>query len=54
MLLAISGFGLSKLVFEFVPIQYFSVTWIDEMLYKKYNLSNEGIEFIDSMIKPYR
>jgi hypothetical protein len=54
MLLAISGFGLSKLVFEFVPIQDFSVTWTDEMLYKKYNLSDEEIEFIDSMIKPYR
>jgi site-specific DNA-methyltransferase (adenine-specific) len=54
MMLDISGFGLSKMAFEFVPIQDFSVAWSDEMLYKKYNFSDEEMEFIDSMIKPYR
>ena len=52
MLLCITGFGLSKLVFQFVPIQDFSKPWTDEMLYEKYSLSQEEIDFIESMIKP--
>lgn len=39
-------------VYQFVPIQDFSKSWIDEELYAKYNLSEEEIEFIESMIKP--
>lgn len=39
-------------VYEFVPIQDFSVAWTDEMLYSKYGLSDEEVEFIESMIKP--
>lgn len=39
-------------VYGFVPMQDFSRSWTDEDLYKKYNLSKEEIEFIDSMIKP--
>lgn len=52
MLLCISGFGLSKLVFQFVPMQDFSKPWSDEELYKKYGLSEDEILFIESMIKP--
>ena len=52
MLLCISGFGLSKLVFPFVPMQDFSKAWTDEELYEKYNLSESEINFIESMIKP--
>ena len=52
MLQSMSGFGLSKLVFNFVPIQDFSKPWTDQELYEKYNLSDEEIEFIESMIKP--
>lgn len=52
MLLCVSGFGLSKIVFQFVPLQDFSKEWTDEELYKKYNLSDEEACFIDSMIKP--
>lgn len=52
MLLCISGFGLSKIVFPFVPMQDFSKPWTDEELYAKYNLSQEEIDFIESMIKP--
>ena len=52
MLLCVSGFGLSKIVFQFVPMQDFSKEWTDEELYKKYNLSDEEACFIDSMIKP--
>ncbi len=39
-------------VYEFVPMQDFSKPWTDELLYEKYGLTSEEIEFIDSMIKP--
>ena len=39
-------------VYEFVPLQDFSKPWTDEELYKKYNLTQEEIDFIESMIKP--
>ena len=39
-------------VYQFVPMQDFSKPWTDEELYKKYNLSDEEIKFIESMIKP--
>lgn len=39
-------------IYNFVPIQDFSKPWTDEELYKKYNLSNDEIEFIESMIRP--
>ncbi len=38
--------------FQFVPLQDFSHPWTDEMLYKKYGLSDEEIAFIESMIRP--
>ena len=38
--------------FLFVPLQDFSKPWTDEELYKKYNLTDEEIQFIESMIKP--
>lgn len=39
-------------VYQFIPMQDFSKPWTDEELYKKYNLSQEEIDFIESMIKP--
>ncbi|MBQ4133694.1 MAG: Eco57I restriction-modification methylase domain-containing protein [Desulfovibrionaceae bacterium] len=42
----------TKLVYEFVPEQDFSKPWTDAELYAKYNLSQEEIDFIESMIKP--
>ena len=39
-------------VFRFVPLQDFTKPWTDEELYKKYNLTDEEIAFIESMIKP--
>ena len=39
-------------VFRFVPLQDFSKPWTDEELYKKYNLTEDEIAFIESMIKP--
>lgn len=43
---------ITKSSFGFVPIQDFKITWTDEMLYKKYDLTSEEIEFIESLIKP--
>ena len=41
-----------KEVYQFVPLQDFSHPWTDEMLYKKYGLTQEEIAFIKSMIRP--
>jgi len=38
--------------YSFVPIQDFDEPWTDEKLYKKYKLTNEEIEFIESMVRP--
>ena len=43
---------LSAEKFQFVPLQDFSHPWTDEMLYKKYGLTDEEIAFIESMIRP--
>ena len=42
----------TKSVYKLVPIQDFSKTWTDEELYKKYNLTQDEIDYIESMIKP--
>ena len=39
-------------VYEFVPVQDFSKPWTDEELYAKYGLTQEEIDFIESMIRP--
>ncbi|MBP7846146.1 MAG: Eco57I restriction-modification methylase domain-containing protein [Candidatus Pacebacteria bacterium] len=39
-------------VYQLVPLQDFSESWTDEKLYKKYKLTKEEIEFIESMIRP--
>lgn len=42
----------SSSVYSFVPLQDFSKPWTDADLYAKYNLTQEEIDFIESMIKP--
>ena len=39
-------------VYQFVPLQDFSHPWTDEMLYKKYGLTEDEIAFVESMIRP--
>ena len=39
-------------VYSFVPMQDFSKPWTDAELYKKYTLTKDEIDFIESMIKP--
>lgn len=41
-----------KKVYSLVPILDFNESWTDEKLAKRYNLSDEDIAFIDSMIRP--
>lgn len=49
---AAASINLSKATYYFVPIQDFSHPWTDEMLYKKYGLTEDEIAFIESMIRP--
>lgn len=42
----------TRTVYTLVPQQDFSKPWTDEELYAKYNITNEEIEFIESMIRP--
>ncbi len=43
---------LSPEKFQFVPLQDFSQPWTDEKLYAKYNLTQDEINYIESLIKP--
>jgi len=52
MLQMLSTQDISAEKFRFVPIQDFTKSWTDEELYKKYNLTDDEIKFIESMIKP--
>lgn len=51
MLLSMSGFGLSKQVLGFVPLQDFSKAWTDKALYEKYSITDDEVELIESMIR---
>ena len=61
MLITMGGFGLSKNTLIFVPLQNFSeksdIDWsqpipnIDQQLYKKYKLTQEEINFIETNVK---
>ena len=52
LLIASAGQHITRATFQFVPLQDFSKPWTDEELYKKYGLTDEEIQFIDSMIRP--
>lgn len=52
LLQALSSIHITKDKFCFIPVLDFTKAWTDEELYAKYNLSDEEIEFIESMIKP--
>lgn len=41
----------AKNVYRYVPLQDFSRPWTDEELYKKYNLTDKEIKFIDKVVK---
>ena len=52
LLQAAASINLSKSTYIFVPLQDFSHPWTDEMLYKKYGLTDDEVAFIESMIRP--
>lgn len=42
----------SQKVYQLVPTQDFTQSWTDEKLYQKYGLTQEEIDFIESMVRP--
>ena len=50
--LAKSSQHVTSKTFCFVPLQDFSKPWTDAELYQKYHLTQEEIDYIESMIKP--
>ena len=44
--------NISKESFSLIPIEDFAKSWTDEELYAKYGLTQEEIDFIESMIRP--
>lgn len=52
LLQAITSINISRKSFMFVPLQDFSITWTDDLLYKKYGLNTDEIAFIEARIKP--
>lgn len=44
--------NMTQKTYSYVPLQDFSKPWTDEELYKKYGLTDEEIQFIESMIRP--
>lgn len=38
--------------YRFIPNQDFSIEWTDQQLYRKYGLTDEEIEFIETHVKP--
>lgn len=51
LLLSVSSINLSKDKFRFIPRQNFDEQWNDKKLYEKYNLNEEDIAYIESIIK---
>lgn len=54
LLQGIASISITKEKFCFVPLQDFTQSWTDEILYKKYNLTDEEIDFIEKTIKPMK
>ena len=52
LLQALTSINITKEKFCFVPLQDFSKPWTDAELYKKYKLTQDEINFIESMIRP--
>ena len=44
--------NMTRDTYSFVPLQDFTKPWTDAELYVKYGLTDEEIQFIESMIKP--
>ena len=44
----------TKKTYSFVPMQNFKENWDDKKLYKKYKITKEEIEFIDTLVRPLK
>ena len=44
--------NIAKDKFKLIPLQDFTHCWNDKELYKKYDLTSNEIEYIESLIKP--
>jgi len=53
LLQCLASININKERFRFVPNQDYSKSWSDEELFQKYNLSEDEVNLIESMIKPY-
>ena len=42
----------TRRVYTFVPVQDWTRTWTDADLYEKYGITEEEIEFIESLVRP--
>ena len=49
---ACSSIMITKASFIFVPMQDFTKSWTDQLLYEKYGLSKDEIDFLETTIKP--
>ena len=47
-----SAQDLARSTYSFVPLQDFSKAWTDKMLYTKYGLTNDEVEYIEKLIRP--
>jgi len=47
----LSSMNITRNNFQFVPHQNFENNWSDEKLFKLYDLDNEEIKYINSLIK---
>ena len=43
-----------KKVYSFIPNQNFNENWTDKKLFKKYKITKEEIEFIDTLVRPFK
>ena len=44
----------TKKTYSFVPMQNFNENWDDKKLYKKYKITKEEIEFIETLVRPLK
>ncbi len=48
----LSSMNISTQNFQFVPYLDYKIYWTDEMLYERYHLTREEIDYVESMIRP--
>lgn len=49
---SLASMNMTKASYQFVPIVSYKREWDDEELYKRYDISEHEIAFIESIIRP--